>query len=649
MSSQQHLNEAQKEAVSQTEGPVLVLAGAGSGKTRVVTERIIHLLELGIPPGRILGLTFTNKAAGEMKERVAKKTSSHVLICTFHSLGARILRESIDQLGYERNFTIYDEDDVEKLLKACFKELDLGEKKAELRSYRSWISRMKNAVVKADGLDDAEIIAAAPSDFAKVYTLYQQKLREYQAVDFDDLLYLTVRLFREHPATLAMYQERWWYLLIDEYQDTNLAQYLIVRLLVEKRKNLCVVGDPDQSIYSWRGADIGNILNFERDYPGAKIIRLEQNYRSRTTILEAANAVIENNQSRYEKNLWSDRGEGEKIRRFTGYDEREEAWFVSQEIQEHHREEKVPLQNFVIFYRTNAQSRPFEDQFLADRIPYQIIGGISFYQRREIKDILAFLRMVHSGADFVSFLRSINLPRRGLGEATIEKIRQGAASELVPILYYCEKIVDGEDLRNAPKLSSRALEGLNDYIRIIRELRELHNQQTLKELVKSTVEKTGYFNYLSQDVETFSDRKENVDELIAKAAEWEGELSGKGDLGAFLEELSLKASHDEKAPLDCVKLMTVHNGKGLEFDITFLVGLEEDLFPHVNAKKSSESIEEERRLFYVGMTRAKEYLYLTHSHMRYIWGMQRQQCPSRFIYELPSKFIEKYALGTVKK
>ncbi|WP_068471414.1 ATP-dependent helicase [Candidatus Protochlamydia phocaeensis] len=641
MSDLLKLNVQQREAVTALEGPVLVLAGAGSGKTRVVTTRIVHLIENGVPPSRILGVTFTNKAAEEMRERVRKLTNHQVLICTFHSLGARVLRESIYALGYQRDFTIYDEDDVEKLLKACLVELNLKDKKMDIKPFRHLISQAKNALQTPDQLLHAEWTTDVEQAFPQVYALYQKKLQEYQAVDFDDLLFLTVKVWKEHPGLLTRYQERWAFVLIDEYQDTNAAQYAMARLLVEKRRNLFVVGDPDQSIYSWRGANIQNILNFERDYPGAKIIRLEQNYRSHTHILQAANALISHNANRYEKKLWSDLGPGEKIKLFIGEDERAEADFVATQIAQHRSKQSIPLNEMVVFYRTNAQSRVFEDYLLGRGVPYIIVGGLSFYQRREIKDILAFLRIAQSGADFISFARTINLPKRGLGEASIEKIRQGANEEGMTILAYCEALLTEKPLRSILRLSAKQKEGVADYMRIIHELRQLAKQGSIRDLVLAAIEGTGYLPYLMEDKETYEERRENLDELIAKAVEWEMSAPDPS-LEAFLEELSLKSSLDEAdQSQDRLSLMTIHNGKGLEFKVTFLVGLEEDLFPHVNSKNNSEEIEEERRLCYVGITRAKDFLYLSYCHTRYLWGNLRMQKPSRFLKEIPNEHLER--------
>lgn len=635
------LNAEQKEAVNTLTGPLLVIAGAGSGKTRVVTCRIANLLSSGVSSTKILGLTFTNKAAQEMKERVHNLTNSSVLICTFHSLGARIMRESIDALGYHRDFIIYDEEDVEKLLRGCLAELGIVDKKLEPKAFRSLISRAKNAMQLPEDIIESDLSSSLEKAFPSVYGLYQEKLQHYNALDFDDLLFLTVRLFKEHPEVLAQYQNRWTHLLIDEYQDTNVAQYTMVGLLVQKSQNIFVVGDPDQSIYSWRGATVKNILNFENEFEGARVIRLERNYRSHTNILEAANALIGFNQNRFEKNLWSDLGPGSKIRHFTGDNDRAEADFVAECIRKHHQEHHIPLNQMAVFYRTNFQSRSFEDMFLAKRIPYVIVGGISFYQRKEIKDLLAFLRMVHSGSDFLAFVRTINLPKRGIGEVTIEKIRAAAFRESRTIYSYLEAYANDAPLENKVKLPEKQKEGIKQYVQLIHHLREVAKASSLKDLVKTAIEESGYLGFLKDDEETYDDRKSNLDALITKALEWE-ENTENPSLSGFLEELSLKSSLDDvENDRDRVNLMTIHNGKGLEFSVVFLVGLEEDLFPHANSRGSRDALEEERRLCYVGMTRAKQYLYLSETKFRYLWGVSRDQRTSRFIKEIPIQYIEK--------
>ncbi len=640
MSEKDNLNPEQTEAVHHLEGPLLVLAGAGSGKTRVVTRRIVHLLENGIAPHQILGLTFTNKAAGEMSERVQKETSAHVLISTFHSLGARILRESIHNLGYSRGFSIYDEEDSEKLLRSCIEQSDFSDRKKAIKTFRQLISRSKNAMEGPLDLDPQEFQTQTLKKFPDVYAFYQARLKECNAVDFDDLLFLPVKLFRENPEILKVYQSRWKYLLVDEYQDTNHAQYELIKLLAGARQNLFVVGDPDQSIYSWRGATIRNILSFEKDFPGAKVIRLEQNYRSRENILEAANALIAKNEGRYEKTLWSERGIGEKIQVFKTQSESEEAEFVCKKIREH-QQAGVSLDEIVVFYRTNFQSRAFEDEFLHYRIPYVIVGGVSFYQRREVKDILAFLRMVQTSADFVAFMRTINIPKRGIGAATIDKLRLAAIQMSMPIFDYCRALIGDEPLMEKVRLNKKQKEGLAAYVKIIEELRSCASAGSIRDLVIDTIEATKYESIIREDPETYDDRQGNILELASKAAEWE-EKAKEASLTDFLAELTLKSSLDQQdLTKERVKLMTLHNGKGLEFDVVFLVGLEEDLFPHINSKDSLEEVEEERRLCYVGMTRAKEQLYLTRAKFRYMWGMLRQMNPSRFLDEIPRKYLSR--------
>lgn len=626
-----NLNQQQETAVAHVEGPLLVLAGAGSGKTRVVTQRIARLIDLGVPPTDILAVTFTNKGADEMRSRIRALKNAQVLTCTFHSLGARILRESIGHLGYQTDFSIYDEEDSDKLLKNCFDGLQFIPEKGILKEVRGQISSAKN-----DLLDPGQISPQDNPLLAKLYPAYQNALKSCNALDFDDLLYLTVKLFQTRPEVLRGYQNRWLFVLIDEYQDTNLAQYTLAKLLVEKHGNLFAVGDPDQSIYSWRGARYQNILNFERDFPGAKIVVLDQNYRSTNTILQATNALIEHNPNRYEKKLWSAGGEGEKIGVFLAMSERQEAEFIANKIAHHVFENRFSFNDIAIFYRTNAQSRPFEDALLAKRIDYTIIGGISFYARREIKDILAFLRLVVSNADLISFLRTIHLPKRGFGPAAIDKLVGMATSHNLPILLFCEKCVRGEiDC----KLNVKQQGGLKQYLELIAKLRQMRPSVTIHELISSVIEETGYLDLLKEDPETYEDRQENLDELIGKAVEWEEERE-KPTLQAFLEELSLRSNVEEKKNVPTVKLMTLHNSKGLEFPLVFFAGLEEDLCPHINSKGNVEALEEERRLCYVGMTRARESLYLTASSFRFMWGVLRPMQPSRFLKEVPAKFLK---------
>ncbi len=627
------LNSEQQFAVNYRRGPLLVLAGAGSGKTRVITHHIIHLLESGLRPQQIVAVTFTNKAANEMRERIATQTAVSPLICTFHSLGVRILRESIFQLGFSPNFVIYDEEDALKLLKACLKELNIEDKAATPKALKQVISKAKNRLEEPKEDLSSIVGQVAP----KVFELYQNKLFEASAVDFDDLLFLPVKLFKEFPEVLEVYQDRWQHLLVDEYQDTNEAQYRLASQLVAKNRNFFVVGDPDQSIYSWRGANIQNILNFEKDWPDAKIIRLEQNYRSTSTILEAANSLIEHNENRYKKNLWSNLGEGEKIKTFCAFNEREEAEFIVDTLIKDKRRLSLHLNDLVIFYRTNAQSRPFEDELLRRNIPYSVVGGMSFYQRKEIKDILAFLRLLHNPSDTVSFLRTINLPKRGFGDAALAKILNLANRSQRNLLDICQDLLKPDP---SLKLNQNQREGLQDYLNLLASLKKISSENPLHELVYQTIQRSGYLEVLKAEPDTMEDRKANIDELIAKAIEWE-EQNAQATLPQFLEELTLNINVSDQEVHDRLTLMSIHNGKGLEFHTVFLTGLEESLFPHINSFDIPQGIEEERRLCYVGMTRAKRMLYLTRCMSRFVWGGARSLKPSRFLKEIPAHFCQK--------
>lgn len=626
------LNPNQLVAATHLEGPLLVLAGAGSGKTRIVTQRVAHLIKMGIPPSEILAVTFTNKAAGEMQSRIAKLCQKKILACTFHSLGVRILRESMHHLERSNDFIIYDEEDSLKLLKVCIKTAGIKDEKSETKRLHNEISVAKNALRHPADISDEN------EELKKVYTLYQEALKEYNALDFDDLLFLTVQLLQEHPDVLAQYQRRFRFLLIDEYQDTNLAQYTLTRLLVATHHNIFAVGDPDQSIYSWRGANIQNILNFKSDFPGATVITLEQNYRSRNNILQAANALIENNQKRYEKRLWSNRAAGEPIELYICESDRAEAQFIVDRLLKHQRQEGISLNECVVFYRTNSQSRTIEDALLKYRVPYQIVGGLSFYQRREIKDLLAFLRLLVTDYDYLAFMRTINLPKRGLGEASLVQLKQLSEEQNLSILATCRRAVNGEI---AAKLSAKQREGVAQFIQSIDRLRmRLAAKLPLKELLSELITEMGYLSYLKEDPESYEDRRSNVAELLSKAAEWEREAEVP-ELQNFLEELSLKSSAEESQVQDeQVRLMTLHNGKGLEFQVVFISGMEEEIFPHINSRDTEAQIEEERRLCYVGMTRAKDHLYLTAARQRYLWGTARLMRPSRFLKEIPTEFLK---------
>ncbi len=631
------LNPQQERAVNHVDGPMLVLAGAGSGKTRVVTHRVVNLLKIGVPSSEIIALTFTNKAAKEMRNRIKGLSDTFILTSTFHSLGARILRESIHHLGYKSDFTIYDEKDSLDLLKSCVKSLGYKEEKGMIKSLKVAISNAKNDLLKPSEIG-GDNLSVSNEVLKDIYIAYEQKLKEYNALDFDDLLFLTVKLFRSQNDTLKYYQNRWTFLLIDEYQDTNAAQYYMAKLLAGERNNIFVVGDPDQSIYSWRGANINNILDFENDFENGKIITLEQNYRSTSTILEAANQLIVNNDCRYEKKLWSALGVGEKIGVYIANNEKEEALFVVEKLLKLNKCDAISLNECVIFYRTNALSRTFEDALLQHQVPYIIYGGLSFYQRKEIKDILAFLRVSVASADFLAFARTINLPKRGVGSSSLSKLRDKTADLGIPIFDLVNQI--RRDIDIDMKLSKKVKEGIKDYFNRISQIKQLiDNNAPLEEIIREAIDITSYEQVLKEDPESYNDRMENVDALISKAAEWSLEHPDK-NLPEFLEELSLISTLDEAPPQDAVKLMTLHNGKGLEFTTAFMVGMEENLFPHINCKDSAELLEEERRLCYVGMTRAKKHLYLTASTYRYMWGNAKVMCSSRFIGEIPGNYLQ---------
>lgn len=638
----EELNPEQKKAVKHINGPLLVLAGAGSGKTRVVTHRIAHLIQVGILPSDILAVTFTNKAANEMKERVRKITNANVLTCTFHSLGAKILRESISTLGYNNNFSIYDEEDSLKVIRNCLDIIGKQEDKGLVKFIKSKISQAKNDLLSEEKISLSQFASDKEKDFCRIYPLYQKKLKEYNAVDFDDLLFLPVLLFNKDSSIKEHYQNKWLFLLIDEYQDTNIAQYTIAKILSDQHKNIFVVGDPDQSIYSWRGAKYQNILNFDKDFPDAKVIALQQNYRSTNTILSAANSLIKNNEQRLDKNLWSSLGEGEKITIYIADTEKKEASFVVNKIIDHNLMNHISFEEIVIFYRTNAQSRIFEDLLLAEKIPYVIYGGLSFYQRKEIKDLIAFMRMIFSDSDEISFTRTINIPKRGLGQTSISKLLDLAEQHRTSILKVCAAYIENPDMYSGIKLSKKQIASLLDYISLISFLRDLvHKNGPLSDTISKIVERSNFLPYLQEeDPESFEDRKQNVAELIVKATEYENIKENYG-LANFLQEISLLSNLETVKTKETVKLMTLHNSKGLEFSHVFMVGMEEEIFPHVNSKNSVEEIEEERRLCYVGMTRAKKKLYLTAARYRNLWGASRIMNLSRFLSEIPAKYLEK--------
>ena len=607
--AESEINEEQKKAVEHREGPMLVLAGAGSGKTRVVTYRIAHLLASGVRPHEIIAVTFTNKAAEEMRNRVQTLTHAKILATTFHALSAQILRESLHLINFSTPFVIYDEKDSMELLKSCVHDT------TNAKIIRAAISDAKNNLLGPEAFSSEKV-------FQDVYAQYQRRLKENQALDFDDLLFYCVKVL-QHPE--SPYQTRWSYILVDEYQDTNQAQYMICKLLTEKHKNLFVVGDPDQSIYSWRGANVGNILSFEADFPGAQVVQLQQNYRSTNNILRAANAVIAQNERPYEKKLWSSLGDGDKIHLHSFDTDLDEARTITREIQRYIRQYKP--EEIAIFYRTNAQSRSLEDQLLMAKIPYTIIGGLSFYARREVKDILSFLRLIIIPTDTISFERTINLPKRGMGPKAVERLKTLSEMMRKPIIDTIELAIN--------EFSPKQRTALAEYLQILRS----SPARTVHETIANVIERSRYDQYLKEDKESYDDRRANIEELVAKAYEWE-KTAQEPTLQRFLEDLSLNVPKDtEELHKSGVRLMTVHNAKGLEFTVALLVGLEENLFPHINAKREQE-VEEERRLFYVGMTRAKRHLHLSFARRRFLWGGAQTMHPSRFLREVPKEFLD---------
>jgi len=606
------------------------LAGAGSGKTRVLTHRIAYLLGRGVAPEAIIAVTFTNKAAAEMRTRVERLVgpeARRIWLGTFHSTCARILRADGREIGLEPRFVIYDTQDQLAAVRDALGALDLSEKNFSPRAVLGSIGAAKNAL-----LDPADYERTAfefwTKTVARIYPVYQGILRRCQALDFDDLIQETVRLFDQRPQVLRRYQDRWRYILIDEYQDTNHAQYALVSLLAKKHRHLCVVGDDDQSIYGFRQADVRNILEFERDYPEARVIKLEQNYRSTGKILEAANELIRRNVGRKGKRLWTENPAGAPLLVHRAFDERAEAFFVVDEIQRLSREEGRAPADFALLYRVNAQSRPFEEVLIQRGLPYRVVGGLRFYERKEIRDLLAYLRLVDNPADVMSFRRVVNLPKRGIGEATIEKVIAFALERGVDLL---STLAVPEDI---PGLTGKARDGLRSFGTAL--ARATGSGGSVLDLTRRLLEETGYLAELGAERTPEAEaRLENVQEFLALTAEF-GRESDDPSLGAFLETVSLVADADTYEPTaDALTLMPLHAAKGLEFPVVFLVGLEEELFPHARAKERPGDLEEERRLCYVGITRAKERLYLTHAAMRTLYGEPRPSRPSRFLGEIP--------------
>lgn len=638
----ERLNPMQKEAVIQKDGPVLVLAGAGSGKTGALTVRIAHLLEEGVKPWNILAITFTNKAAREMRERVLKLVptgADDIWISTFHATCVRILRREIQHLGYASSFSIYDADDQEKIVRECFKRLNfsLTDKNFSIKGAISAISKQKESLVSweeySQKVDKSDLKSLK---IAQVYQVYQKRLQESNALDFDDLIYKTVQLFRMHPEVLDKYQERFRYIMVDEYQDTNTSQYELVRLLAAKYCNLCVVGDDDQSIYGWRGANICNILDFEKDFPNTKVIKLEQNYRSTKTILEAANSVIHNNMTRKDKTLWTENESGNVLHIYQADNEYDEARFAAEKI------EKLMLEghkysDFAVLYRTNAQSRAVEDQLVKRNIPYRLFGGTRFYDRKEIRDVLSYLKVLENPLDGIALKRIINVPKRGIGETSIEKVTTFANSNEISFYDALGR------LDEIPELKTRAKK-FQDFYDLMEHLKQDKETFTVVELLDAVIKRTGYLQLLlNEGTDEALMRIENIDEFVNKAAEFQ-KHNPQGDLAGFLEEVALVSDIDHlEEGEEAVVLMTLHSAKGLEFPYVFMVGMEEGIFPGYRSivYGTEKEMEEERRLCYVGITRAQEGLFMSHAKTRMQHGVTQYNAPSRFLKEIPEELVER--------
>ncbi|WP_420819590.1 DNA helicase PcrA, partial [Paenibacillus pinistramenti] len=638
----QKLNPEQKKAVLATEGPLLIMAGAGSGKTRVLTHRIAYLIGTRkAPPWAILAITFTNKAAREMQERVSSLVGSEgreIWVSTFHSMCVRILRRDIERIGFTSNFSILDSTDQLSVIRNCMKELNIDTKKFEPKAIQALISAAKNELVTPDQYEKK--IGDYMQDIAaKVYKMYQRRLRSNNSLDFDDLIMKTIELFKEVPEVLDFYQKKFKYIHVDEYQDTNRAQYMLCKMLADSHHRICVVGDSDQSIYRWRGADITNILNFEEDYPEATTIMLEQNYRSTSTILNAANEVIGQNSGRRPKKLWTDKGEGAKIKVYRGDSEHDEGYFVTSEIHKNIKNAKS-YRDHAILYRTNAQSRVIEEILIKSDIPYQIVGGIKFYDRKEIKDMLAYLRLLSNPDDDISLTRIINVPKRGIGDTTVAKLAAAAAERNTSIFKALEYV---DDLGFAGRTRNTLVEFYDMIVSLVRMVEFL----SVTELTEKTLELTEYRLELQREntLESKS-RLENIDEFLSVTMEFEKNNEDKS-LVAFLTDLALIADIDsmnddeqEADSSDAVVLMTMHSAKGLEFPVVFIIGMEEGVFPHSRAFLDNEELEEERRLAYVGITRAEEQLFLTCAQMRTLFGRTTANPPSRFLEEIPEELKE---------
>ena len=643
------MNDKQAEAVQTTEGPLLIMAGAGSGKTRVLTHRIAYLIdEKMVNPWNILAITFTNKAAREMRERAMalNPATSETLIATFHSMCVRILRREADHIGYNRNFTIVDPGEQRTLMKRILKNLNLDPKKWNERAILGTISNAKN-----DLLDEVAYEHQAGDMYtqivAKCYKAYQEELRRSEAMDFDDLIMMTLRLFDKNPDVLAYYQQRYQYIHVDEYQDTNHAQYQLVKLLASRFKNICVVGDADQSIYGWRGADMQNILDFEKDYPEAKVVLLEENYRSTKKILQAANEVIKNNRNRRPKKLWTQNDDGEQIVYYRANDERDEAVFVASTINNIIREEGKNFKDFAVLYRTNAQSRTIEEALLKSNIPYTMVGGTKFYSRKEIRDVISYLNLIANPSDNISFERVVNEPKRGVGPGTLEKIRNFAYEQNMCLLDASANIM-------LSPIKGKAAQGVYDFANMILNLRDQLDGLSITETVEAVLDKSGYLDALSmqqtlesqariENIEEFMSVTKNFDETNTDETEDE---TGIDRLGRFLNDLALIADTDD-GDIEAaeVTLMTLHAAKGLEFPVVFLIGMEEGVFPLSRASEEPDELEEERRLAYVGITRAEEILFLTNANTRTLFGKTNYNRPSRFLREISDDLLQYQGLA----
>ena len=631
------LNDKQKEAVLSTEGPCLVIAGAGSGKTKVLTHKIAYLMqEKNVKPWSILAITFTNKAANEMKERVENligDVAKDMWIGTFHSICVRILRRYIDRIGFTSSFIIFDSSDQRTLVKQCLKQLNVDDKMLNDRAVLSEISNAKNEMLEPDAYKLRTNNEIRKETIAKIYELYQKRLRENNAIDFDDIINYTIRILSENPDVLEYYSNKFEYVLVDEYQDTNKAQFTLVSILAARHGNITVVGDNDQGIYSFRGADITNILNFEKDFPGTKIIKLEQNYRCTQNILDAANAVIKNNETKYEKKLWTENGKGGMITVFRGNDEYDEANFVVENINRLRREEYMTYNDFAVLYRMNSQSRSIEDILRRENVPYKIIGGLKFYERKEIKDTIAYLRLIQNPSDNLSLTRIINEPKRGIGKTSLDNVQQIAVQSETS-MYDVIKRADEFGL-------NRVFVNSREFVSQIEELRAKKDNIKISDLIKETLNRTGYTKALEDEDTTEAEtRLENIEEFLTVAMEFEEQMA-ENSLEEFLEGITLSSDLDNADDQeDSVTLMTLHSAKGLEFPVVFLVGMEEGIFPGYKSIGEPKELEEERRLCYVGITRAKQNLFISCARQRTIFGSTSCNQVSRFVKEIPKELMD---------